>query len=502
MSNKYNEVGDSGEIQKALLTDTEDGRRPIDIEPLTIKPTEAIGVGGTAIWSGYIQELEKDKDLSGRTKYKTYSDLLANVATIATGVRFFLNLVSKAAWKVEPAEDGGAKADELADLVDDFIHDMETPWHRVVRRASMFKYYGFSVQECTYKKRDDGTIGLLDIEPRPQITIERWDVDRNSRVLGAIQRDPQTQHDIYLPREKIIYLVDDSLSDSPEGLGLFRHLVDAAKRLRRYLQLEGFGFENDLRGIPIAKAPLTDLDQLVKNGKITQAKASELLEGMTLFLRNHIKSPELAMMIDSKPYLNADGSPSSVAQWEIDTLQAASPALADAGAAITRIMLEIARLLGIEHLMMGDGKAGSFALAKVKANNFALIVDNTLKELSEQFEKDILNPLWDLNGWDPELKPSFKVESIAQQDVEMMANVLQSMAGAGVMLDRDDEAVKELFDLLGLSRLEEMEDPGLQLDGDTSSPPVNQPPDPANTEEGDELESPEDRADEAEEEGV
>src|SRR3546814_20251145 len=64
-------------------------------------------------------------------------------------------------------------------------------------------------------------------------------------------------------RAKIVYAVDDTLSDSPEGLGLFRHLAKTAYRLETFLSLEEIGFTTDLRGIPVARAPLGELRQEV-----------------------------------------------------------------------------------------------------------------------------------------------------------------------------------------------------------------------------------------------
>jgi hypothetical protein len=433
----------------------QDGREVLGVDRRQVPPTTTIGVGGTAIYGGFVQEGEKDSRLVGREKYKTFSDILANIPIVATGVRYFLNLVSKAEWKVQPPEGSGDEGQALADLVQEMLHDMGTPWHRVVRRAAMYRFYGFNIQEWTAKRRDDGAIGLLDVEPRPQITIERWDTDRTGQVLGAIQRSPQTQEEIYLPREKIVYVVDDSLSDSPEGLGLFRHIVEAAHRLRRYEQLEGFGYEGNLRGIPIGRAPLAELDRLVKAKQLTQAEANDFLKGLTDFLKNHIRNPSLGILLDSKTYTSGDESknPSGRPHWDLTLLDGGEYSLAEVAEAIKRVVFDIARILGIEHLLMGDGKAGSFALSKDKSHNFGLIVDSTMKELREQFTKDILRPLWDLNGWDPKLMPTFKTEMAAYRDVEQLSSVLRDLGTVGVTLDREDEAVQELFDLVGLSRL-------------------------------------------------
>ena len=51
-------------------------------------------------------------------------------------------------------------------------------------------------------------------------------------VEGIWQRSPQTQEYYYIPRAKTFYLVDDTLNDSPEGMGLFRMMVQASERLK------------------------------------------------------------------------------------------------------------------------------------------------------------------------------------------------------------------------------------------------------------------------------
>lgn len=476
MSNKYTKAVDLSPIEedRAGLEDTAEGRRIVGVDQPPVEPEETVGTGGTAVYGGYIQDLDKDASLNGLKRYATYSDLLANVTIIATGVRFTQNLVSKAVWKVKPPIESGEEApseeaQRLADLTWEILNDMETPWHRVTRRASSYKNYGFSIQEWTAKVRDDGVIGFLDIEPRAQVTIERWDLDEHSRVLGVTQRSPQSQREIYLPRAKIVYLVDDALNDSPEGLGLFRNMVDAGRRLRRYLQLEGFGFEGDLRGIPLARAPLSDLDQMVKDKKITKERADELIDGMRVFLTKHIRSPQLAMMMDSKTYQTTDErqTPSNIPQWDVKLLDGGSYELDAVNDAIKRTMTEISRLFGVEHLMLGDGEAGSFALAKEKSQSFFLMVDNTLKEIAKQFEKDLIDPLWEMNGWDQKHKPELVFEPLASRDTEQAAAILRDLSITGVTLDRKDEAVQEILDQLGLTRLDPdiMDDMMEQLTG-------------------------------------
>lgn len=436
----------------------------------SVAPTRTAGVAGTTVFGGFVDDHEGNKELQGKRKYKVYSDIMANVSIVAAGVRFFLNLVSNPDWRaVLPPEDerpegfDEERAEKLAKKVTRILNKMETPWNRVVRRTAMFRFQGFSIQEVTFMRNalEDGEIGLKDIAPRPQQTIEKWDTDESGEVFGVVQRAPETQREIYLPRNKIVYAVDDAMSDSPEGLGLFRHCAEPARVLRRYEQLEGWGFETDLRGVPIGRAPLQALRDLVESGEIDQAEMDRRVFEMTNFIQNHIRNPKLGMLLDSMAYESSDEAsrPSNVRQWDLELLKSQGSSHAEVAAAIERKLREIARVLGVEHLLLGDNGVGSFAMARDKSHNFALIVDTTIKDLIAVYEKDVVRRLFELNGWPLELMPKLKTDKLKFRNVDEITGALRDMAQAGVLLHEDDPAIIEVRELLGLSEPATVMDP-------------------------------------------
>lgn len=429
-----------------------------------IAPMKRIGVSGAIIYAGYPQSNETNRKLEGREKYITFSNLLANVSIIAAGVRYFLNLIAKAAWTAVPSDPNNPQAVEAAEFVNDVLQDMETPWPRVVRRTAMYRFYGFSIQEWIAKRRSDGRTGFLDVEPRPQPTIERWIDDDEGKIIGVIQRAPKSLREIPLPMSKLIYAVDDSLSDSPEGLGLFRHLVAPAERLKRYEQLEGWGYETDLRGIPVGRAPLSTLRDMEERGELTKTKVDEILNPMNAFIKGHVKNPELGILLDSSVYETQDESarPSSVQQWSIDLLEASSDSVQYVLQSIDRLNHEIARILSVDHLLLGSDGSGSLALARDKSHNFYLVVDSTLTELRATYERDLLTPLWEMNGFDKELMPTLQTEDVQFKDVEQITSALRDMSTAGAVIMPDDPVINAVRDLLGLPKTDE----GLSSDPD------------------------------------
>jgi len=436
------------------------------VDPTNVTPFSVVGAPGTAIYGGQVVSKEKESRLIGRQKYITFSNMLTNTSIVAAGVRYFINLLAKAEWTVSPVDDSEA-AEKQAELVEEIMRDMTTPWHRVVKRMGMFTMYGFAVAEWTAKRREDGVIGLLDIEPRSQKTIEKWELDMSGTVTGFIQTDPQNGKEIYLPRGKCIYVVDDSLDDSPEGMGLFRHLVKIADRLERYELLEGWGFETDLRGVPVGRGPFTDLETMVQNGTLSRSQATALQAPMLDFIQNHNRNPELGMLLDSKTYQTTDerNTPSAVRQWDVELLQGSPGTAEEVAAAIERLNREMARILGVEQLLLGSDSAGSHALSKDKTQAFGLMVDSALKEIKEVMERDLLDTLWALNGWDEDLKPTFKIEKIQYRDIEQVTGALEQLSRAGATMDLNDPAVNEIRTILGLSDAPEQEekDPDLAL---------------------------------------
>ncbi len=419
-----------------------------------VSPTRTLGVPGSAIFGGFVQNNEKNPNLSVHgERYKTYSEILANTSIVAAGVRYFLNLVTKVRWNFMPSDaDTDGRFAELAERM--LTEDPATPWHRIVRRAAMYRFYGFSIQEWTAERGEDGFLTFADVAPRAQVTIERWDADVEGKILGVLQRSPQDSRDIYIPREKVMYIVDDTLSDTPDGLGLFRHLVAPAQRLSRYEQLEGFGFETDLRGIPIGRGPFSELAEAVRGGSISESQRVAIEAPLRAFIKDHVKSANLGMLLDSITYQSQDesGRPSPNKQWDVEILKGSATSFSENAAAIERLNREMARILGVEQLMLGSDSAGSFAMSKDKTNSFFLSVDSSLTELRAAVKDDLLDTIWELNGWPDEMKPTLTTDAVRFTDVEEVAATLRDMATAGAPLDPEDPVIDDVRDLMGVSK--------------------------------------------------
>lgn len=461
-------------------------------------PTETIGTSRETADTGYAGELagsfdapDRELNLTGTRKWDEYDRIVRDIAVVGAGTRLFLNLISNAVWTVNPPEglneQEEARAQEYADFAYNQLFSMTTSWSAIVRKTAAYKLNGFCVQEWTARRTDDGMIGLKDIEHRPQRTITRWKRDEGGTVEAVIQRVP-SRPDVELPRGKIIYAVDDTLTDSPEGIGLFRHMAKTAYRLDTFLNLEEIGFTTDLRGVPIARVPMGEIRKKVAatpEGSEARAKMeawkTAVLQPMRNFLTKHIRSESTGLMTSSETYNSVSPdkttTPSSVPKWGLEILNGNSQSFPDMANAINRMNQELARILGVEHLLLGADGAGSLALAKSKIGTFYLTVTSTLLDLLEIYDRDLIAPLAELNGWEPELIPEMGVNEISDRDIEQVAEILAKLAQAGAPVLPDDPAIGEIYDLLGLTRPpERVDDAELSLTPDRGT----LPPEPAN----------------------
>jgi hypothetical protein len=424
------------------------------------KPFSEQGVGGFRVYGGYIATNETNTQLMGVQRFTHAADLLANVSIIAASLRYTLNLISRPHWRFEPADDS-AEAKAAAEFMESVIDGIDASWTRIIRRTGMYRYHGFGVSEWVAKKREeDGKIGIASIESRPQHTIERWDIDDNGGVVGVWQRDPQTGLPIYLPRGKLLYIVDDTLTDSPEGMGWFRHLAEPARRLKSYLQLEGLGFERDLTGIPVGRAPMAKINQLVQDGKITAAQRDSMLGAIDQFVALKRKDQNTGIVLDSatqKARTETGETISSIYEWGIELLTGTQSSIDHLGEAIKRLQYDMALIMGTESMLTGRDGQGSRALSEDKSRNLYLIANATLADMAESVDRDLVAPIWTMNGLPDKLRPKAAVEDVAFKDAEAIAKVLADMATAGAILAPDDPAINDLRDLMGIEHAKPMD---------------------------------------------
>lgn len=407
--------------------------------------TQPIGSDGVQAYAGYLASTEQNTKLAGRQRWTTYANMVANNATIATGTRLRCDLLGGTKWTAIPNKRGGPNADRGVEIVTQGLLEaqMPTPWTVAVRKQSLSEIYGFALHEWVIKRRDDGMIVFADLQHRPQHTIDRWSKPSGQAGWDAVGQQTREGDNPVIPRNRLWYSVDNTLTESPEGMGLLRHVVQLAEQVAVLEAIEGFAFETDLRGTPVARAPFGDLyaDELIKaGGDKDKAKAAvrERTEVVRGFLQNLIKTPEKLqyLYLDSGTYRGSDPNTiSQVQKWAIELLRGDARGLAEIDTVIRRKQLEMARVFSIEFVLMGGDGSGSGSLAQHadKTSLLAQSLASSLSDLSADATRDLARPLVALNGLDPDTcTPTLQAEPISMDAVLSVCQALASLAASGL----------------------------------------------------------------------
>jgi hypothetical protein len=195
----------------------------------------------------------------------------------------------------------------------------------------------------------------------------------------------------------------------------------------------------------------------VNSGLMTQEEANKAIYAMRRFVETQVKEEDSALLTDSETYIgpNADGfTVSQIYKWGVELLKGGSnEGFQEIGKAIDRLTHDMARIIGVETLLLGSqGQGGSRALSEDKSRNLYLSINGTVKDIAEGFRRDMIGPVWAMNGLDPKLMPKLHTEDVAFKDVAAVAKSLSDMATAGAILAPDDPAINDVRDLLGISK--------------------------------------------------
>lgn len=411
-------------------------------------PSKPAGTDGVSAPGGFLITNERNQKLVGSTKWKTYDSTIANTSIVAAAVLIRGWLLGQAKWSAIANDKGRDKGQWGVDIVTEGLLEatMSKPWRNVVRRQGMKTFRGFALHEGVIRKRADGRIVYKALEHRPQWSVYRWDkADEQSDWVG-IEQQSAVGNMYYVPRDRLFYSVEDTTTDAPDGVGMLRYVVELADTLMRYRQLEGIGFDGDLRGMPIGRAPIAKLraeaqakvgDDPVKIRAYVTAK----VEFLTRILGNYIKMPNQSLMLDSVPYIATDekGTISSVYEWGFDLVKATAGSMPELREAVGGLSRDIARVLGVEFLLMGDSE-GARSVHEDKTDMFEIGVNATLSDIVDDANRDLVQRLIALNGGDPEVDSPRLQARIDRRSIESASAMLSAIAKAGMPLDPASEA--------------------------------------------------------------
>ena len=443
-----------------------DPLNPDESELSVIKPTSAqlrdergmSGLPGAVAGGGWIYD-ERFPELVGLEGRKTYRKL-AEDPVISAALYAIEQLVRHVSWRVEPAADAPkSAAEKAAEFVEGALfEDMDVPFAEVVADATSMLTYGFAIQEIVFKRRkgaqrdivasssfDDEYFGVARLAPRAQTTISRWVYGKGSdRVIGVEQTLPDAPLDranaygsVIIPYWKTLHYRTTAARSNPEGRAITRPAYVSWRRKQELEQVEG-RLMSRAAGIVELRVP----------GRIMRANATP--EEKAVFTAYQQAAERLAQERQGSLVLPSDKAPEGQYLYELNYRTTDSRRASEILASIERYDRRIATTMLADFLLIGHEKVGSFALANSKEGVFARSVASLLQAIADQFNRVLLPLLWEVNTFDPALRPKLVPGELEERDLEATASFLSSLAGAGMPLFPDDATESHLREMVGL----------------------------------------------------
>lgn len=374
-----------------------------------------------------------------------YKEMAAN-DPIVGGMLFAIEMIiRKVTWDVKPAN-SSENAIKLAEFVESCRYDMEKSWPEMINDVLSFLQYGFCITEKVYKKRagdladpryrsmfDDGLWGWRKFPMRAQDTIDRWQFadsgnstefqGNHAELLGAVQKDPNTYQEAFLPRSKFLLFRTNSRKETPEGASVLRQAYRPWYFKKTLEEIEAIGIERNLKGIPVVYAPAQYMSQ---DASPAQKSVLNNLQRIAAGLRaNEQGSVVMPMAYDER----------GNKLFSIDLLGSNQTAGGsyDVDKVINRYSTAIAQTVLADFIMLGNQGVGSYALSNNKVKMFHAAISAWLDNIADVFNKDAIPELIRINGFDMKDCPKLVYGTIDNYSIEEVTDFFSKLTDSGFL---------------------------------------------------------------------
>lgn len=368
---------------------------------------QSLGDSGTQRYSGYFQE-EPNLEWRDDARVRNVETMRRTDGTVGQLLVALKAPILSTDFMVLPASQD-AKDKEIAEFVrENLFEGMQRTWKEFLRESLTFFDFGFEVFEKIWGKRD-GKIVLLDLAPRIQHSILKWQLtDGRKGVVQLLQTDEVENHQAEIPMKKLLVLTNDKEGDDITGRSVLRPAWKHFYIKDTLYKISGISCERFGVGVPVITLP-------AGSGDAERDKAEEL--------GKNFRSNEQAYVI----------LPS--ADWKIEIL---TPGSNPQSSQIEQLiqhhdrMILCAGLAGFLNLGAGGG-GGSYALSDNQSSFFVSFVEDKLKYFAEQMQKQVIKELVDYNYSGIKKYPQLSYAPIDKVALENYATSLASLVTSNLV---------------------------------------------------------------------
>ena len=431
------------------------------------KAKQTLGVASSNTSSGIFKAGDFLAELRGTRAIAKYREMRDNSAVIGAVLYAVEQVLRDVDLKVKPADKSEAAIKD-AEFVESVLDDMEHSLDDHISEAVSFLWMGFSWFEVVYKRRggldtrdpkkrskySDGRLGVRKLVSRAPWTINKFEVERKTgKILGVRQRESAfsgSRNDTLIPTNKSIYYRTTSIDGDPSGRSILRNAYTSYTYLTNLQSIEGIAVEREMHGIPIGRIPAKYLAADATDSQVAVRQQMEkVLADLKLNEQGYALLPS-DLLLD-----NEGKSTGGVAARlvDIELITSNGNRNIDIGPIIDRYQHDIARSVLSEFLMLGSN-GGSYALSKSKTDLFLRALESYINTVADVLNKQLVEPLWELNGLPVETMPRIAAGDVAPHDLKELGSYLRNLNGANIDLSDEPDVINALLHNAELPQVE------------------------------------------------
>ena len=424
-----------------------------------------IGVGGENTRNGEIRADEFLNSLKGKKAIRKYREMRDNDATIGAIMYAVEQVLRDIKFEVKPADDS-EQAQNEAEFVKEVFDDMEHTLDDHISEALSSLTFGFSVFEVVYKRREgpnaispkkyskytDGRMGVRKLASRAQWTISKFDVDQvTGDCLGVFQDYNVGTKQTLIPSNKLLHYKTTNTNADPSGRSILRNAYASYTYLTNLQSIEAIAVERELHGIPIGRMPSDYLSSDATDDQVSLRTSFEkALRDLKLNEQGYILLPS-DLLLDAEG--KATGGVGS-RLMDVELIASNGNRNIEIDPIIKRYQHDIARSVMAEFLMLGGSSTGSYAMSKSKTDIFLRSVESYINSIFDVLNRQLIEPLWKLNGLDFALMPKVIPGDVAPHDLHELGSYLRNLNGANINLNDQMDIVDALLENAELPALD------------------------------------------------
>lgn len=427
-------------------------------EAKDVSPLIVAGDTGLKGYSGRIVD-DPLPELHGRRGMEAYRKMGDNSPIVGAYVWLVETMLRSAEATVEAAPDSGPEGEIQREFMESVYEDMAVDWEQHIGEVSGFSLYGWSAVEPVYKFRrgdnpmtgdaeddlgplrmsnhNDGRIGIADLMPRSQDSLDEWVMADDGALLGMRQRVDTKGVSTFIPEWKLYLFHGRENKRSPEGRSVLRSAYTSQRMIDMYLPLEGIGAERDLAGLPVIEMPY---EYLQANATADQAATRRLFENKVRSLRRD--ALEGVLMPASEDRQGKTG-------WLLKLMTSGGTGRIQLDTTIRRLESRVLISVLAEFVLVAMEGVGAQSSAETKTDLAMQALISFTRAVERVHNRRIIPDLMRTNGVPRHLWPTRKIGRVEAKSLVEIGQFIAATVGAGAIVP-DRELENHLRELASL----------------------------------------------------